>query len=134
MMLMFQPLRKYFDFTGRARRAEYWLFQLFIWVASILISIVETAVFFSGTSGYSGAGEAYFNLGGPVSGIFSLAVLIPNIAVGVRRLHDRDMRGWWLLLVFVPFFGWIALIILFCLKGTNGKNRFGGDPLRKARS
>jgi uncharacterized membrane protein YhaH (DUF805 family) len=63
------------------------------------------------------------------TGIFSLAVLLPGIAVSVRRLHDLDRSGWWLLLAFVPVVGIIVLLIWFCTKGTDGSNRFGPDPL-----
>ena len=63
------------------------------------------------------------------TGIFSLVVLLPGIAVGVRRLHDLDRIGWWLLLAFVPLVGTIILIVWFCTRGTPGPNRFGPDPL-----
>jgi uncharacterized membrane protein YhaH (DUF805 family) len=64
------------------------------------------------------------------TGIFSLAVLLPGIAVAARRLHDVDRTGWWLLLAFIPVVGLIVLLIWFCTKGTDGSNRFGPDPLR----
>ncbi|MDH6265205.1 uncharacterized membrane protein YhaH (DUF805 family) [Rhizobium sp. SG_E_25_P2] len=66
---------------------------------------------------------------GLLGGIFGLATLIPGIAVGVRRLHDRDMSGWWLLIGFVPLVGWLILIYLLATPGTVGENRFGSEPL-----
>ena len=64
-----------------------------------------------------------------VTGLFGLVTIIPNIAIAIRRLHDRDYSGWWYLLVFIPLIGWLILFIWFCLKGTDGPNRFGPDPL-----
>lgn len=61
--------------------------------------------------------------------LFSLAVLLPNIAVGVRRLHDLDKSGWWYLLILIPLVGALVLIYFFVQKGTDGPNRFGADPL-----
>lgn len=66
---------------------------------------------------------------GLISGLIMLALLLPGIAVGVRRLHDIDRSGWWLLIIFVPIIGVIAVIYWACLKGTDGANRFGPDPL-----
>lgn len=111
--------KKYATFSGRARRKEYWLFFLFAMVVNIILRIVDGAI-----------GTLDYQLGlGLLSGIFSLAILIPSIAVAVRRLHDTDRKGWWFLLIFVPIVGAIALIIFFCMKGTDGENRFGSDPL-----
>ena len=118
---MFQPLDKYFDFSGRARRAEYWLFFLFYFVVSFVLLFADGALGFSiQTLGLGALGL-----------IFGLAMFIPGLAVAVRRLHDRDMRGWWMLLVFIPFLGLLALLIMFVLPGTKGSNRFGKDPLPK---
>ncbi|CUH59687.1 DUF805 domain-containing protein [Thalassobacter stenotrophicus] len=100
-------LTKYADFQGRARRSEYWWFFLF----NIGIGLV-TALISDG-----------------LNVLWSLAMLLPSLAVGVRRLHDRDMRGWWILLVLVPFIGGLALLIILALKGTDGPNRFGRDPI-----
>lgn len=104
---------KYADFTGRSRRSELWWFALFAFV----LGLVTTAL------------DAMLGTFGILNAIGSLAILLPSIAVGVRRLHDRDMVGWWYLIAFIPAVGAIALIIIFCLKGTEGPNRFGPDPL-----
>jgi uncharacterized membrane protein YhaH (DUF805 family) len=102
----------YVNFAGRAIRSEYWYWVLFVFVASIVARIIDAAI--------------GINLFNP---IFGLAVLLPSIAVGVRRLHDIDRSGWWLLLDFIPLIGWIILIVWFCSRGTPGANRFGPDPL-----
>ena len=117
MGLMFQPLQKYFQFSGRARRSEYWLFFLFVIVLSTILGFVDGIVgTFDEITGY-----------GLFSGIFILLILIPNISVGVRRLHDTDRSGWWLLLGIIPLVG-LVLLVFFCLNGTTGENRFGPDP------
>lgn len=100
-------LEKYVTFSGRARRSEYWFFYLFWLIVYIALSTVSEGL----------------------AGLFSLATLLPNISVGVRRLHDLDKSGWWLLLGIIPIIGWIVLIIWFCGRGTVGDNRFGPDPL-----
>lgn len=104
---------KYADFTGRARRSEFWWFALF----AFGLGIVTTAI------------DGILGSFGIVNALTSLAILLPSIAVGVRRLHDRDMVGWWYLIVLIPVIGVLALLVIFCLKGTEGPNRFGADPV-----
>jgi uncharacterized membrane protein YhaH (DUF805 family) len=103
----------YATFSGRARRSEYWWYVLFVVIASLVLGLIDEMVIGMGLLG----------------GVFALATLIPGIAVGVRRLHDRDMSGWWLLIGFVPLVGWLILIYLFATPGTSGENRFGPEPL-----
>lgn len=108
-----EVMRKYAVFSGRARRREYWMFFLF----NILI-----AFFLGFATGFMAAmlgsgGEAV----GAVNTIYSLAVLVPGIAVGVRRLHDIGRSGWWLLFPVVN-------IIMLCLDGQPGENGYGPDP------
>jgi len=105
-------LNKYADFSGRARRSEYWWFALANFLGGIALSIVD---------GVLGTGF--------LSPIWSLALLLPSLAVGARRLHDLDKSGWWLLLAFIPVIGVIILIVWFATQGTRGPNRFGPDPL-----
>jgi uncharacterized membrane protein YhaH (DUF805 family) len=107
---------KYATFEGRARRSEYWWFVLFNIIVSIVLAII--------TPGEHGMG------GGLLNTIWSLATLLPAIAVGARRLHDIDRSGWWLLIGFIPVIGAIVLIVFFATKGTLGPNRFGNDPLQ----
>lgn len=136
---MLMPFHRYFDFQGRSRRMEYWSFTLLnVIVVVVLMGIAmgsgfSLAALESGDTStlFSGVSAVMFGL----LGLYWLAVLIPGIAVAVRRLHDRDMSGWWylgfILLGMIPFVGWIAsiafLVILF-LPGTVGPNRFGPDP------
>ncbi len=103
--------QKYADFTGRAQRSELWWFVLFAVVVNILLELVGL--------------EA-------LAGLFALAVLIPSIAVGVRRLHDIDRTGWWYLLILLPVIGWLVLIYFYIQPGTTGENRFGPDPMAGA--
>lgn len=129
MNWMLMPYRRYFDFAGRSRRMEYWMFVLF----SVLVYVVLGAMFGHNTEVVRGPTNFYVNraLTGPgnaIAGLFWLGSLIPALAVAVRRLHDQDRTGWLLLLWFIPFFGWFALFVLMLLDGTPGDNRYGPDP------
>jgi len=104
--------KKYAEFKGRARRKEYWMFILFNAIVAVLLSILSLI---------SGA----FSI---LSYIYSLAILIPTIALTVRRLHDQDKSGGWYFICFVPIIGAIWLLVLMCTEGTRGTNRFGEDP------
>ncbi|EXL02427.1 DUF805 domain-containing protein [Aquamicrobium defluvii] len=123
--------KKYATFSGRASRSEYWWFQLFYWIALIVLGILTVAL-----SAVFNANENSLFFFIPI-GLLVLAMLLPVIALQVRRFHDRDMSGWWYLGAVivgnVPFVGilvWIAVFVISCLKGTDGPNRFGPDPLR----
>ena len=102
---------KYATFSGRAARSEYWYWTLFVFVVSIGLAIIDNLLFGSGI--------------GVVQSLFDLAILLPGIAVAVRRLHDIDRTGWWLLLGLAPVVGGIILLVWFCLRGTPGRNRYG---------
>lgn len=108
----------YVTFSGRARRAEFWYWALFLFIMNIALSFGEVMMFAPQVGTY-----------GPLTGLFSLGTFLPSLAIAVRRLHDRDRSGWWYLLVFLPLIGWIVLLIWFCLPGSVGANRFGADPL-----
>ena len=141
MEWMLMPLRRYAEFSGRSRRKEYWMFTLFI----VLAGAVLAALMFAG--GLPSMIEAQergtelespgvlFWLGAGLFGLFTLAIIIPGIAVAVRRFHDRNMSGWWYLglivLGMIPVVGFIASIanlVIMCLPGTPGPNRVGPDP------
>ncbi|MDB5439405.1 MAG: hypothetical protein JWM33_1832 [Caulobacteraceae bacterium] len=130
--LMFQPLRRYADFQGRASRSEFWLWMLLLFVVSIGFGILGAM-----TGGGPHMDPLTFHwimpggIGMGVYGLqslFSLAVLIPNLAVSVRRLHDTNRSGWWLLIVLLPFIGAIVLLIFYVTDSTPGANRFGPNP------
>lgn len=104
-------LRKYAEFNGRARRSEYWMFHLLNTVIMGALVLVGLAT----------------DIGMAPYALYALATLVPGIAVGVRRLHDTDKSGWWLLLAIIPF-GALVLLVFFATDGTSGQNRFGSDP------
>ncbi|TMH09563.1 MAG: DUF805 domain-containing protein [Betaproteobacteria bacterium] len=113
-----QALKKYADFSGRARRREYWFFVLFNIIISIVLTVCDVVL---GT--YNAAASI-----GILTGIYTLAVLIPGIAVSVRRLHDTGRSGWWLLIVLVPLIGWIVLLIFMLIDSQPGQNAYGPSP------
>jgi uncharacterized membrane protein YhaH (DUF805 family) len=121
---MFEPLKKYAQFSGRARRSEFWLFALFIFIVEIVYMALLAAVGGFNASGPGGLAMA-------LMGLFSLAflgVIIPSLAVTFRRLHDTDRSAWWLLISFIPGIGGLVLLVFYLLPGTNDPNKFGPDP------
>ena len=139
MEWMLMPLRRYAEFSGRSRRMEYWMFALL----NVIVTGVLMAIIFAGGFSLSAmqggaapeAPGALFWLGAGLIGLWALAVIVPSIAVTVRRLHDRDMSGWWYLgfvvLSLVPVVGFlasIAMLVIMLLPGTPGPNRYGPDP------
>ena len=113
-----EVLRKYAVFDGRARRMEYWMFVLINCLIFVVLSVLDTVV-------------GLFSLGnsvGALTGLYWLVVLVPSVAVTVRRLHDTDRSGWWALLALLPVLGTIVLFVFCVLDGTPGPNRFGENP------
>ena len=104
-----RPLKKYADFTGRARRKEYWLFYLLVIVAYIVAMTLD---------GVLGMGSMLAGYYGPLTGLLGLALIVPGLAVGARRLHDTDRSGWWLLIGLIPFVGGLVLLYFFVIEGT----------------
>lgn len=107
-------LKNYATFSGRARRKEYWMFTLIStiiymvpYVTAMVLEVPALAI---------------------ISGIYILAVLIPTIAVAIRRLHDTDRSGWWILISLVPLVGGLIFLIFMVMDGTAGDNQFGADP------
>ena len=113
-----EALKKYTVFTGRARRKEYWFFVLFNIIISAALAIVD---YFTGT--YS----ATYGMG-LLGCLYTLAVLIPAIAVSVRRLHDTGRSGWWLLLALIPIVGGIVLLVFMVFDSEPGENKYGPSP------
>jgi uncharacterized membrane protein YhaH (DUF805 family) len=159
MEYMFMPLKRYAEFSGRSRRMEYWMFALFLFVmwmvlGGLLVVMVGSA--FLSMGGGSAGGLAAAGGGAMilllVIGVVWLALLIPTLAVGVRRLHDTERSGWWLggylllvvvsnvlqrttgsaglatLLGIATLIYAIALLVFYCLDGTKGPNKYGPDP------
>jgi uncharacterized membrane protein YhaH (DUF805 family) len=107
-----EVLKKYAVFSGRARRKEYWMFALFNIIISFVLGFIE------GLAGGPGA----------LAGIYSLAVLIPSLAVSVRRLHDTDRSGWWLLIALIPLIGALVLLVFVVQDSQPGENQYGLNP------
>lgn len=104
-------LKKYAVFSGRARRKEYWMFTLINIIISIILGVIDGML-----------GTAIIGM------IYSLAVLIPCIAVSIRRLHDTGRSGWWLLIGLIPLIGLIVLIIFMVQDSESGDNQYGPNP------
>ncbi len=113
-----EVLKKYAVFNGRARRKEYWFFFLFSIIITIVLSIIDVA---------AGSFDAKTGLG-LFSGIYTLAVLIPSLAVSVRRLHDTDRSGWWLLISLIPIIGGLVILVFVVLDSDTAENRYGANP------
>lgn len=111
---------KYATFSGRAARSEFWWFTLFAVATNMVLSIIDAIIF-----GPLVGGQDISVLGA----LFSLAIIIPSIAVGVRRLHDLGKSGWWYLIILIPILGALVLLFFFVQKGTDGANEYGVDPL-----
>jgi uncharacterized membrane protein YhaH (DUF805 family) len=127
MEYMLMPYKRFFEFSGRSRRKEFWMWVLFYVIVAIICNILDSALGLGGTStSYSsytdsGVSAGYSSSGGILAMIWGLLNLIPAIAVSVRRVHDVDKSGWFIL---IPIYN----IILYCTDGTAGPNRFGADP------
>lgn len=113
-----EVLKKYAVFSGRARRKEYWFFVLFNIIISFVLGFIDAmAGTFSGENGV-----------GLLGGIYSLAVIIPGIAVTVRRLHDINRTGWWALIILIPLIGALVLLVFTVQDSTPGENQYGQNP------
>ena len=107
-----KAIKQYTVFKGRARRKEYWMFGLFNIIALFIAGLIDVFV------------KTY----GIIGIIYSLAVIIPAIAVSIRRLHDTDRSGWWILISFIPVIG-VLILFVFLLKDSNpGQNQYGENP------
>ena len=138
--------QKYAAFSGRASRSEFWWFFLFTVLGGIILSLIDGVLGTTIGRNEIIAGRIVHQEIGIIDMLFQLAMLVPATAVSVRRLHDTDRSGWFFLLILTPFVGiflgsigllvsfagWIVLLVFFVQQGTNGRNRFGDDPLRPA--
>ncbi|KAF7785795.1 hypothetical protein PRUB_a0178 [Pseudoalteromonas rubra] len=107
-----------FEFKGRARRKEYWVFVLFTILVSVVLGLIDIALgLYSEEAGL-----------GLLSGLYALIVIIPSIALSIRRLHDTGRRGWWLLISFIPLIGPIVLIVFYVMDSQPGENDYGPNP------
>ena len=111
---------KYASISGRANRTEFWVWQLFNLVLNIVLGVLSLAL--------SSIGEGAVYVGGVLSVIVALALIIPNICVAVRRLHDTGRGGGWWFIIFVPLVGAIWFLVLMRLPGESQSNRFGEVP------
>lgn len=126
MEWMILPLKRYFDFKGRSRRKEFWMYTLFVILVTIVLTILDGILGLGGgattdadlTDTSAGAAAAFS--GGWLTNLFALATLIPSIAVGVRRLHDIDRTGWWILLPLGPYLLGLVLLIGGMAQAANG--------------
>ena len=109
MEYMFMPLKRYFDFSGRSRRKEYWMFFLLMMIVNVVTNILASI------------GGSASMIGAVISIAFFLGSIVPGIAVAVRRAHDTDKSGWFML---IPIYN----LILAVTEGNKGANRFGPDP------
>ena len=111
-------LKQYATFSGRASRSEYWFFVLFSIIASLVLTVIDVVI------GKIINIEAFVGL----SALYTLAVLIPSIAVGIRRMHDQGKSGFYLLLSFVPCVGGLILLYFLVQPSTPGDNEYGAEP------
>ncbi len=164
MEWMILPYKRFFDFKGRSRRKEFWMYTLFVFLVMIVLTILDNLLGLGGNAtgetdlSSTTVGAAGAVSGGLLTGLFSLVTFIPGLAVSVRRLHDLDRTGWWILLPLgfyllgavllfsagmvntavmaggamvlmgIGLLTAILLLVWYCMPGTAGPNRFGEDP------
>lgn len=126
MKWMVLPFKRYADFSGRSRRLEFWMYSLLNVI--VIFGMLTIGALSSGSPDRSSAGSGDIDFLIVLFIIWSLATIVPNIAVTVRRLHDQDKSGWLFLTLLIPYIGWVFLLIFACVAGTNGPNQYGDDP------
>lgn len=109
--------KNYAVFQGRARRKEFWMFALINWVICIALSFLCGLLV-----------DSLGTLAQVPYGIYALAILIPSLAVAVRRLHDINKSGWWYFIILIPLIGAIWFLVLLCTEGDKGDNKYGPNP------
>jgi uncharacterized membrane protein YhaH (DUF805 family) len=124
MEYMLMPLRRYADFSGRSRRKEYWMFTLFV----VIVEIVLFTWILAATATAGGQMTVMVMIPVLLVLLMIFGLIIPSLAVTVRRLHDQDKSGWYYFIAFIPLVGPIVLLVFMCTEGTRGANRYGPDP------
>jgi len=119
--------RQYAKFSGRARRSEFWWFTLFYAILSILAAVIDATVFGTGEATTTATSAAFQVNTGPAGWVLLIATFLPSLAVSVRRLHDINRRGWWVLLSLIPLVGAIILIVWACFD-SKPTNEHGPNP------
>ena len=112
----------YVKFDGRASRSAYWWWALFVFIVGIVANVLD-GVF--GLQQFREFNGQMYAAGGVISGLATVALLLPNLSVTIRRLHDTDRSGWWWFIVIFPVIGWIIYLYFMIARGTPGPNRFG---------
>ena len=115
---------RYAKFDGRASRSEYWYFTLFYLILSFIVGMIDALVL----NPMMGVAPADVAQGGILRIIVALALLVPSIALIIRRLHDTGKSGWWLLIVLIPIVGALVLLYFYVVDSERGMNRFGMNP------
>ena len=119
-------LRQYASPSGRACRSEYWYWTLAVTIVALIVGVLEETGL---APGFSSDGPYVSHRNGPLTIVFYLVTFLPSLTVSIRRLHDIDKSGWWLLINLVPLFGYMSLLYLAAKRGMDGPNQFGPDPL-----
>ena len=114
-------VKESFNFSGRSRRREYWMFILFTFLISIILTIIEMIFGWEITEDI-----------GILTTLFSLIMLIPSLSVTVRRLHDTGKSGWWILISLIPLIGGIIILIFTLMDSERGSNKYGPYPKKAA--
>ena len=114
-------MKQYADFSGRARRKEFWMFVLFSAIIVFALMLVIMALNATGSSILSVIGFVLYC-------VYALAVIVPSLAVGVRRLHDIGKSGWYFFITLIPLVGGIILLIWWCKNSQPGENKWGANP------
>ena len=118
MSWFLMAIKKYAQFDGRSQRSEYWFFALFYILFAIAATLIDVGVgSYDPQTGF-----------GLLSAILAIGLFIPSLSVSVRRLHDTDRSGWWLLICLIPLVGAIWFLVLMVFDSTPGNNRFGPNP------
>ncbi len=129
MEWMILPYKRYADFSGRSRRREYWMFTLFYTVMFVALLLFAFAPFLAASDDQAPPEMSPASIGFTLLAVaFALGSFIPGLAVTVRRFHDQDKSGWFILINFIPYIGGFILLVMMCIEGTRGENSYGSDP------